>query len=192
MSPAGFALSELSEVVRRCNPNFEAMRAISWQVEGPVGESWRQWLEALFEPVLLPHLWRVLAMSARQSSREIILLDTELDRSMKPWPRQASVDAGHLLLQESAPRGERVMAKLQEAIHAGAARGHFATLYGVRCAAFSIPVRVAILGYLLQELLVGAPNETGQVKLLESSVESVNEFLRLSSNGLNEGLRFHG
>jgi hypothetical protein len=30
------------------------------------------------------------------------------------------------------------------------------------------------------------------VKLLEEAVESVNEFLRISSNGLNEGLRFHG
>jgi hypothetical protein len=30
------------------------------------------------------------------------------------------------------------------------------------------------------------------VKLLEATVESVNEFLRISSNGLNEGLRFHG
>jgi hypothetical protein len=191
-SPAGFALSELSEVVRRCNPNFESLRAISWQVEAPVRESWHRWLESLFEPVLLPHLCRVLDLSARQSAREIILLDAELDRSMNPWSRQGSVDAGRLLLQESTPRGERLMARLQEAIHSGAACGHFATLYGVRCAAFSIPVRAAILGYLLQELVVGAPNENGQVNLLESSVESVNEFLRISSNGLNEGLRFHG
>jgi hypothetical protein len=84
------------------------------------------------------------------------------------------------------------MAMLQVAIQAGVTRGHFATLYGVRCAAFSIPIRAAILGYLLQELVIGAPNKTGQVKLLEEAVESVNEFLRISSNGLNEGLRFHG
>jgi hypothetical protein len=192
MSPAGFALSELSEVVRRCNPNFESMRAISWQVEGPVGDSWLRWLEAFFEPVLLPHLFRVLDLSARQSAREIILLDAELYRNMKPWPRQRSIEAGQLLLQQSTPRGERLMARMQEAIQAGVAYGHFATLYGVRCAAFSIPTRAAILGYLLQELVIGAPNETGQVKLLEAAVESVNEFLRISSNGLNEGLRFHG
>ena len=90
------------------------------------------------------------------------------------------------------PRGERVMARLQQAIQSGAAFGHFATLYGVRCSAFSIPVRTAILGYLVQELAVGAPDETDRIKLLEASVGSVNEFLRLSSNGLNEGLRFHG
>jgi hypothetical protein len=190
--PAGFALGELSEIVRRCNPNFESMQAISWQVERSVEDSWRQWLEALFEPVLLPHLWRVLDLSARQSAKEIIVLDAELDRSMKPWPRQRSIDAGRLLLQQSTPRGERLMARLQEAIQGGVARGHFATLYAVRCAAFSIPIRAAILGYLLQELVIGAPDETEQVKLLEQAVESVNEFLRISSNGLNEGLRFHG
>jgi hypothetical protein len=65
-------------------------------------------------------------------------------------------------------------------------------LYGVRCGAFSIPVRTAILGYLMQEMSVGAPDEIGQVKLLEASVGSVNEFLRQSSNGSTESLRFHG
>jgi len=192
MSPAGFALSELSEVVRRCNPNFDSMRAISWQVEGPVGDSWRHWLEDLFKPLLLPHLWRVLDFATRQSVREIILFDVELDKNMKPGPRQRSIEAGQLLLQQSAPRGERLMARLREAIQAGAAVGHFATLYGVGCAAFSIPVRTAILSYLLQELVAGAPKDPRQVKLLEAAAESVNEFLRVSSNGLNEGLRFHG
>jgi len=185
-------MSELSKIVQRCNPDFDALRAISWQVGGSVEDSWREWMKDLFEPLLLPHLFKVLDCSARQSAREIILLDAQLNRSMKPWPRQGSVDAGRLLLQQSTPRGERLMARLQEAIQNGAAFGHFATLYGVRCGAFSIPVRTAILGYLVQELSAGAPDENGRVKLLEASVGSVNEFLRISSNGSTEGLRFHG
>jgi hypothetical protein len=192
MSPAGFAMSELSKVVQRCNPDFDASRAISWQVEGPAAESWHQWMKTSFEPFLLPHLLRVLDFSARQSVREIILLDAELNRSLQPGLRQRSVDAGRCLLQQSTPRGERLMARLQEAIQAGVAFGHFATLYGVRCGAFSIPVRTAILGYLVQELSAGAPDDAGRLKLLEASVGSVNEFLRISSNGSNEGLRFHG
>jgi hypothetical protein len=192
MSPAGFAMSELSKVVQRCNPDFDPARAISWQVEGPVAESWRQWMKTSFEPLLLPHLLRVLDFSARQSAREIILLDAELNRSLPPGSRQRSVEAGRSLLQQSTPRGERLMARLQEAIQAGVAFGHFATLYGVRCGAFSIPVRTAILGYLVQELSAGAPDDVERLKLLEASVGSVNEFLRISSNGSNEGLRFHG
>jgi len=192
MSPAGFAMSELGKVVQRCNPDFDPARAISWQVESPVADSWQQWMKDLFEPVLLPHLSRVLDFAARQSAREIILLDAELHGSLGPWPRQHSMEAGRLLLQQSTPRGERLMARLQEAIHTGTAFGHFATLYGVRCGAFSIPVRTAILGYLVQELSVGAPDETGRLRLLEASVGSVNEFLRISSNGSTEGLRFHG
>ena len=185
-------MSELSKVIQRCNPDFDTARAISWQVAGPVEESWRVWMKELFEPLLLPHLLRVLEASARQSAREIIALDVELNRSMKPWPRQSSINAGRSLLQQSTPRGERLMAKLQEAIQTGAAFGHFATLYGVRCGAFSIPTRTAILGYLVQELSVGTSDESGRVKLLEASVGSVNEFLRISSNGSTEGLRFHG
>ena len=185
-------MSELSKVVQRCNPDFDPARAISWQVESPVADSWQQWMKDLFEPVLLPHLSRVLDFAARQSAREIILLDAELHGSLGPWPRQHSMEAGRLLLQQSTPRGERLMARLQEAIQTGTAFGHFATLYGVRCGAFSIPVRTAILGYLVQELSVGAPDETGRLRLLEASVGSVNEFLRISSNGSTEGLRFHG
>jgi hypothetical protein len=192
MSPAGFAMSELSKVVQRCNPDFDAARAISWQVEGPVAESWQRWMKTSFEPLLLPHLLRVLDFSARQSAREIILLDAELNRSLPPGSRQGSVEAGRSLLQQRTPRGERLMARLQEAIQAGAAFGHFATLYGVRCGAFSIPARTAILAYLVQELSAGAPDDAERLKLLEASVGSVNEFLRISSNGSNEGLRFHG
>jgi hypothetical protein len=39
---------------------------------------------------------------------------------------------------------------------------------------------------------VGTSDESSRVKLLEASVGSVNEFLRISSNGSTEGLRFHG
>jgi urease accessory protein UreF len=188
-SPAGFAMSELSKVVERCNPDFDSMRAISWRTGQ---ETWVEWLRSLFEPILLPHLGRVLNFAERQSAREIILLDIELNRSLKPWARQSSADAGRLLLQRRTPRSERLMARIQEAIQSGEAFGHFATLYAVRCCAFSIPVRTAILSYLVQELAAGAQGESARVKLLEVSVESVNEFLRISSNGLNEGLRVHG
>jgi urease accessory protein UreF len=188
-SPAGFAMSELSKIVERCNPDFDAARAICWRTDE---ETWAEWLQSLFEPIVLPHLWRVLNLAERQSAREIIRLDVELNRCMKPWARESSVNAGHLLLQRRTPRSERLMARIQEAIHTGEAFGHFATLYAVRCCAFSIPVRTAILGYLVQELAVGVPDESAKVKLLEASVETVNEFLRISSNGLNEGLRVHG
>jgi hypothetical protein len=192
MTPASFAMSELSKVVQRCNPDFDPARPISWRVEGLAAESWQKWIKILFEPLLLPHLFRVLDYSARQSAREIILLDAELNRNLRPWPRRRSLEAGRCLLQQSTPRGERLMAKLQEAIETGTAYGHFATLYAVRCGAFSIPVRTAILSYLVQELSVGAPEETSRLQLLEASVGSVNEFLRLSSKGSTESLRFHG
>jgi hypothetical protein len=192
MSPAGFAVSELIEVVRRCNPNLDAIRALSWQVTGSVETSWQEWLDGIFETSLLPHLWRVIDLSRRQSTKEIILLDLELDRNLDPWMRDRSINAGICFLQQTTLRAERLMAKLQEAIEGGLTHGHFATLYAVRCGIFSIPIRTAILSYVLQELVVGAPGGVEPVKYLEAAVESVNEFLRMSSDGLNEGLRFHG
>ena len=192
MSPAGFAVNELIEVVRRCNPNLNAIRAISWQVTGSVEASWQEWLDGVFETALLPHFWRVIDLSSRQSTKEIILLDLELDRNLDPWMRDRSINAGACFLQQTGLRAERLMAKLQEAIVGGLAHGHFATLYAVRCGTFSIPIRTAILSYVLQELVVGAPGGVEPMKYLEAAVEPVNEFLRMSSDGLNEGLRFHG
>jgi hypothetical protein len=93
ISPAGFAMSELSKVIQRCNPDFDSARAISWQVGLPVADSWQQWMKALFEPLLLPHLLRVLEFSARQSAREIILLDAHGTVATKAQCRGWSIAA---------------------------------------------------------------------------------------------------
>jgi hypothetical protein len=191
-SLAGFAMSQIFEIVARFSPDFDCRHPITWSAREPASESWEQWLQSLFGPILLPHLWGVLNYSRRQSAKEILLLDVELNQELEPVVRQNSIAAGRFLLQRHAPRGERLMTKIQDAVQSGEAFGHFATLYAVRCFAFSVPTRTAILGYLAQELAGAAKDEITRVKLLEASVESVNEFLRISSDGLNEGLRFHG
>jgi hypothetical protein len=220
-SPAGFAVSELCEVIRRCNPTLDAMQSISWRVEGETESSWFRWIQTVFSPHLLPHLEKVLECSGRQLSKEIILLDAKLNENLPAEPRARSAEAGQFLLQQKTPRGERMIARLQEAIDNGTAFGHFTTLYAVRCGAFSIPVRTAILSYLLQELILGAAKENrqrkgagpilldesmkGTVILLEATVESVNESLKgnridgidLSlrpgrASGSSESIRFHG
>jgi hypothetical protein len=192
VSSEGFAIIELGEVVRRCNPCLDAMRFISWTAENDVERSWLGWVEVCFEPVLLPHLQKVLEHAARQSAKEVILLDASLSQDLSGILRDRSIEAGRFLLQQKTPRGERMIARLQAAIDKGTAFGHFTTLYGVRCSAFSIPVRTAILSYLYQELLLGAPNERRAVKLLEATVEMVNDFLRGPSKGFSESARFHG
>jgi hypothetical protein len=220
-SPAGFGYSELCDVIRRCNPALDAMRLISWSAEGSIEESWSDWCQSVFVPFLLPHFEEVLEFSARQSPKEIVALDSKLDKTLLPLTRSRSIEAGQFLLQDRTPRGERMIARIQVAIDNGTAFGHFTTLYGVRCGAFSIPNRTAILSYLLQELILGTakenvslkrpvPGVAGEphdktVKLLEASVESVNEFLRrnrngqgdlssgaLSPTGSRENIRFHG
>ncbi|HYY29869.1 MAG TPA: urease accessory UreF family protein [Chthoniobacterales bacterium] len=191
-SPARFAIGQIREIVARCNPDFDSARPLTWSAQGPAAKSWEEWLQSLFGPILLPHLRGVLDYAARQSAREILLLDVALNRELEPGPRQNSIAAGQTLLQRHAPRGERLITKIQDAIQAGEAFGHFATLYAMRCFAFSIPARTAIFGYLAQELAAGVQDELARAKLLEASVEPVNEFLRISSHGLNEGLRFHG
>jgi hypothetical protein len=192
MSSEGSAISELMDVVRRCNPNLDSIRTISWLATGGVEASWRQWLNDLFEPLLLPHLRKVIGLASTQSSREIILLDLKLDRDLEPGPRNGSLVAGIQFLENGSLRAERLMAKMQMAIASGVASGHFATLYAVRCSSFFVPVRTAILSYLLQELMVGAPQYVRPAGYLDAAVQLVNESLRESFDCLYEGLRFHG
>ncbi|MBV8330930.1 MAG: hypothetical protein JOZ61_10755, partial [Verrucomicrobia bacterium] len=92
-------MNQISEIVARCSPDFDPAHPITWSAQDPGAESWEEWLQSLFGPVLLPHLWGVLDYSARQSAREILLLDVALNRELEPGPRQNSIAAGRFLLQ---------------------------------------------------------------------------------------------
>jgi UreF-like urease accessory protein len=185
-------MNELYQVVSRCNPSLDLIRALTWDLDGDAQTSWLSWLGTVFEPLLLPHLGQVLEFASRQSLREVVVRDVDLHRYLPPKVREPSISAGRLLLQAIPPRGDRLLARLQDAVDNGTAVGHFATLYAVRAAAFSIPTRTAILAYLWQELVVTLPEDADQPMLLEKACESVNQFLRTPCNGLTGGLRFHG
>ena len=190
--PTACPMNELDQVVNRCNPNLDLIRALTWDLEGDAPASWFRWVDAVFEPLLLPHLSQVLEFASRQSLREIIVCDLDLDRYLPAGARESSISAGRLLLQAFPPRGDRLLTRLQEAIDHGRAAGHFATLYAVRAAAFSIPTRTAILAYLWQELIVALPGGAHQAMLLEKASESLNQFLRAPCDGSTGGLRWHG
>jgi hypothetical protein len=192
MSVAGFAVSELSQVVNRCNPSFDLIGPISWRLRGHSRKSWVNWLDLVFEPVLVPHLWYVLDYSYRQSAKEIIELDAELGKRLDAWSGRRSIEAGQTLIQHRAPRSDRVIGRLRAAIGRGEASGHFSTVYAVRCGVFSIPVRTAMLSYALQELAAADPQENGRLALLEMAAEPVNEFLKTLSDSQRPGLCFHG
>jgi hypothetical protein len=81
--------------------NFESMQAISWQVEGRVKESWGRWLEDLFERCC-SHICGECSLSARQSAREIIVLDARVDRPAEARAGQSSIEAGNSCCRKHA------------------------------------------------------------------------------------------
>lgn len=192
LPPIACAMNELDQVVNRCNPSLDLIRALTWDLDGDAQTSWLHWVDAVFEPLLLPHLAQVLEFASRQSLREVVARDLDLHRDLPASVKEPSISAGRLLLQAFPPRGDRLLTRLQEAIDQGKAPGHFATLYAVRAAAFSIPTRTAILAYLWQELMVTLPRVADRAKLLEKASESVNQFLRAPCDGSTGDLRFHG
>ena len=94
---------------------------------------------------------------------------------MQPWPRQRSIDAGRPVA--AAEHTARRTVDGQAAGGHSDRRGLWAFRDFVWRQMWGIfdSRRTAILGYLVQELVVGAPEETGRVKLLEEAVESVND-----------------
>lgn len=182
ISGAGFALSELYEVVRRCNPCLGIMRPVCWRpvcrhLDRDVEASWALWVETFFRPILLPNFWLVLSHTHRQESREIVALDAELHLQLDSWQREQSLRAGHKLLHEMTPCGERILSRLQQAVQRGNAYGHFYTLFAVQCGIFSIPSRTAVMSLLLQEIILSVPSKAIQAQYLELAIDPVNNFL---------------
>ena len=120
MSPAGFAMSELSKLsndaIRTSNlrGRSHGRSKARWRIAG--GSGWKTCLSRAASASLASAGFFGTPICERDHCA-----GCGVGPGMKPWPRQRSIDAGRLLLQQSTPRGERLMARLQEAIQAGAA-----------------------------------------------------------------------
>jgi hypothetical protein len=141
-----------------------------------------------FGPLILPHLAEVVDLAVRHSLREIIFLDRSLEQFLGPSLSQRSKLAAERLLQARPPKGDRMVARLQEAIRTGETPGHFATLFAVRAIAFSIPARTAIFAYILLELMLELPDREQIENLFTEAAKTVNDYYREGLNPLAEKL----
>lgn len=102
---------------------------------------------------------------------------------------EKSVEAGRQLLLMKSLKADRTLDRIQRAVAAGTAPGHFATLFAVRAAVFSIAPRTTVSAYLLQELVCEIPDSDHQAELLALGLSEVNDFFRHSVETKSEGMR---
>jgi len=176
----GSGYAGLLEIATRCGSGAVFKRGICWSAESDAEQSWSQWTRSYFQPLILPHLVKVQSLSARQFVREVLLRDAEFSGVLSEEMQRNSLEAGRYLLLSKSIKTDRTLERVQRAIQAGIAPGHFATLFAVRAAVFSVAPRTAVLAYLLQELVCEIADPDDQAELLALGLSEVNDFFRRS------------
>ena len=184
----GTGIEELIRVIDRCGAGEAFTEGVMWRAGTDPESDWRSWQTLQFGPLILPHLAEVVDLALRHSLREIVFLDRSLEQFLGPSLSQRSKLGAERLLQARPPKGDRMVARLQEAIRTGETPGHFVTLFAVRAIAFSIPARTAIFAYILLELMLELPDREQIENLFTEAAKTVNDYYREGLNPLAEKL----
>jgi hypothetical protein len=188
-SSEGFGFETLLEIASRCGSATAFKKGISWNADSDLERSWADWTRSSFQPFILPHLLEVQDLSSRQFVREILGLDRAFSSLLSKESEEKSLEAGRQLLSMKSLKADRTLDRIQRAVAAGNAPGHFATLFAVRAAVFSIAPRTTVSAYLLQELVCEIPDPDLQAELLALGLSEVNDFFRHSAETKAEAMR---
>ena len=188
-SSEGFGFETLLEIATRCGSGTAFKKGISWNADSDLERSWADWTRSSFQPFILPHLLEVQDLSSRQFVREILGLDRAFSGLLSKESEEKSLEAGRQLLSMKSLKADRTLDRIQRAVAAGSAPGHFATLFAVRAAVFSIAPRTTVSAYLLQELVCEIPDPDLQAELLALGLSEVNDFFRHSAETKSEAMR---
>ena len=188
-SSEGFGFETLLEIASRCGSATAFKKGISWSADSDLERSWADWTRSSFQPFILPHLLEVQDLSSRQFVREILGLDRAFSSLLSKESEEKSLEAGRQLLSMKSLKADRTLDRIQRAVAAGNAPGHFATLFAVRAAVFSIAPRTTVSAYLLQELVCEIPDPDLQAELLALGLSEVNDFFRHSAETKAEAMR---
>jgi hypothetical protein len=188
-SSEGFGFEALLEITTRCGSGTAFKKGISWNADSDLEQSWSDWTRSSFQPFILPHLVEVQALSSRQFVREILGLDRAFSGLLSKETEAKSVEAGRHLLLAKSLKTDRTLERVQRAVADGSAPGHFATLFAVRAAGFSIAPRTAVQAYLLQELVCEITDPDHQAELLALGLSEVSDFFRRSAETNSEATR---
>ena len=188
-SSEGFGFETLLEIATRCGSGTAFKKGISWNADSDRERSWADWTRSSFQPFILPHLLEVQDLSSRQFVREILGLDRAFSSLLSKESEEKSLEAGRQLLSMKSLKADRTLDRIQRAVAAGNAPGHFATLFAVRAAVFSIAPRTTVSAYLLQELVCEIPDPDLQAELLALGLSEVNDFFRHSAETKSEAMR---
>ena len=188
-SSEGFGFETLLEIATRCGSGTAFKKGISWNADSDLERSWADWTRSSFQPFILPHLLEVQDLSSRQFVREILGLDRAFSSLLSKESEEKSLEAGRQLLSMKSLKADRTLDRIQRAVAAGSAPGHFATLFAVRAAVFSIAPRTTVSAYLLQELVCEIPDPDLQAELLALGLSEVNDFFRHSAETKSEAMR---
>ncbi len=176
-------LGPIWAATRVANPDFAISGPVTFHGGAIFMTSAVTWRDAVFAPILLPAMRATLGHARRGEVREISTLDQKLSLELGENAREGSLRAGRRLAAHGCDlRGDRLLPRLGEWARDGQTPGHLAIIFAARCAAFSLPDRIAVGSYLFQEMCAGAP--TARVPEVCDFVAACIEPLGSSAAGL--------
>lgn len=150
-------LGPIWTATRIASPAFATFGPITLRASECFSAQSLAWKTGVFDPILLPAFRAALTHARRGEIRELARIDHELGSKLPPSISEASLRAGRRLVIHGDLPGDRLLSKLEARIDRGETPGHLAVVFAARCAAFSLPDRIAVGAYLFQELCSGAP-----------------------------------
>jgi hypothetical protein len=151
-------LGPIWAAARVANPDFAVAGAVTFHAGASFTHAAVAWRDSIFAPMLVPALRSALGHARRGELRELSALDKKLSEQLGEIARESSIRAGRrLALRSSGLQGDRLLPRLGEWVRDGATPGHLAIVFAARCAAFSLPDRIAVGAYLFEEMCAGAP-----------------------------------
>ncbi len=132
---------------------------------------WENWIHSVWSRFLIPFFQDSLPASRAGRIRELLLLDQWLHQQLSPESAERSIQQAEKLRRRVPPlQGEKILSRLWDAADRGESPGHLATFHSARCAAFSLPDRMARLTYLFAEALPATPARLS--RLLAPKIQS--------------------
>lgn len=149
----GRGIFETLRVLRLVDPGFDTTCLLTFEPgDGPAEECWRAWWVDVFSAQLLHVFAGVIEAAAREHAHDILAFDREMDAAFDEVAGTRSRILGwRLLVDYRPPVGARALGKLRTWALEGGRGLHFASVFGVRCGVFNIPVPQAASAYLYKE-----------------------------------------
>lgn len=144
--------AEIIRAAKLCAPGIESLGKLTFEGDPADSTAVDRWRDAVFIPLLAPAI-REATLAAKQGCRELVRIDTSLDKRLAGPLAKTSRAAGKTIAAAlQAPNSEPILKKFLAAVDRGESPGHAAVVFAARASVFHFPERIVAGALVLLEM----------------------------------------